>query len=123
MFTRNKIIVYVVVCLTLVGLGAYVASTVKSDDPVRDEAATMKTYSTVHDKKEQRTIPLRYTEPTSYATTEQFIYMTVDDANSDSISNQVIQINRKTGETQTIFKSHYEVAATQGLQTSKQWIV
>lgn len=49
--------------------------------------------------------------------------MTVDDANSDSISNQVIQINRKTGETQTIFKSHYEVAATQGLQTSKQWIV
>lgn len=51
MFTRNKIIVYVVVCLTLVGLGAYVASTVKSDDPVRDEAATMKTYSTVHDKK------------------------------------------------------------------------
>ncbi|MEL5987861.1 hypothetical protein AB0X74_14095 [Kurthia gibsonii] len=80
-------------------------------------------YLTIQDEEKNKTIKLPYTEPTSYVTTEEFIYATVDDPNSDSISNQVIQINRENGKYKTIFHSKYPVAATQGLKADKEWII
>lgn len=120
---KKKILFLSIIVLLIVMVIFLTILSKEEKTKTKDATKNPTTYLTIQDEEKNKTIKLPYTEPTSYVTTEEFIYATVDDSNSDSISNQVIRINRENGKYETIFHSKYPVAATQGLKTDKEWII
>lgn len=80
-------------------------------------------YTMIKDEKLKDDVKLPYTNLTSYIATNDFIYVAVCEPGSASIANQIVKIDRTSGEYKSIFQSNLDKAATQGLKNSGDWII